>query len=138
MADTYKIPIHELLLAMSGGAGRVSTDSGPNKPNAGRVKLSFEHSAPNKPHERNTLVLPNLLRTRRNSLPDWRDHFEEAQRLNRSRCFLTSWETNFVADLIARGMRWPSPKQAIVIIRILEKAAVFGAASAAADWEDAP
>ena len=40
--------------------------------------------------------------------------------------------------LITRGTRWPSPKQAVVIIRVLEKAGVFSAASADADWEDVP
>ena len=70
--------------------------------------------------------------------PEWRDRFAKAQQLNRSLCFLTTWETNFVADLIARGTRWPSPKQAVVILRILEKAGAFSAASADADWEDVP
>jgi hypothetical protein len=43
-------------------------------------------------------------------------------------------ETNFVA----RGTRWPSPSQAVVIVRILEKAGAFSIASADADWEDVP
>jgi hypothetical protein len=47
-------------------------------------------------------------------------------------------ETNFVADLITRGTRWPSPSQAVVIVRILEKAGAFSTASADADWEDVP
>ena len=49
MADDYKMPIHELLLAAgSGGQVQVSTDSGPNKRNAERAKLSFGRSEPNK------------------------------------------------------------------------------------------
>ena len=95
---------------------RASTDSGPNKRSAERVKLSCGRSGPNKPRRGETHTSCRAcIRTRRNSPPDWRDRFKEAQQLNRSRCFLTAWETNFVADLIDRGTRWPSPKQAVVI-----------------------
>ena len=42
-------------------------------------------------------------------------------------------------DLIERGTRWPSPKQAVIILRILEKAGAYSATSAEDDdWEDAP
>ena len=118
------------------GQDQVSTDSGPNRRNAERAKLICGRSEPNKQPGRNdpdepTPDAPKLP-------PEWRDRFAKAQQLNHSLCFLTSWETNFVADLIARGTRWPSPKQAVVIVRILEKAAAFSASSADADWEDAP
>ena len=69
---------------------------------------------------------------------EWWDRFAKAQQLNRSLCFLTTCETNFVAELITRGTRWPSPSQAVVIIRIPEKAGAFSAASADGDWEDVP
>ena len=71
--------------------------------------------------------------------PDWRSLFKGADERNRSRRFLTSWETNFVADVIDRGTRWPSPKQAVIILRILEKAGAYSATSSQAeddDWED--
>ena len=71
--------------------------------------------------------------------PDWQKLFKETNERNRSRQFLTSWETNFVSDLIERGTRWPSPKQAVIILRILEKAGAYSAMSAEDDdWEDAP
>ena len=71
--------------------------------------------------------------------PDWRGLFKGADERNRSRQFLTSWEAGFVSDLIERGTRWPSPKQAVIILRILEKAGAYSATSAEDDdWEDAP
>jgi hypothetical protein len=41
--------------------------------------------------------------------------------------------------LIERGTRWPSPKQAVIILRILEKAGAYSATSGQTeddDWED--
>jgi hypothetical protein len=68
-----------------------------------------------------------------------RQRAEQAEhRAREARFFLTSWETNFVSDLIARGTRRPSPKQALIILRILNKAKAFSAASADSEWEDAP
>ena len=119
------------------GRIRSSTDSGPNKRNAERAKLSCERTEPSKQPE--TLHgsaepdpdAPKLP-------PDWRTASWRRKNSIGRRCFLTSWETNFVADLIARGTRWPSPKQAVVILRILEKAGAFGAASADAIGKMSP
>jgi hypothetical protein len=114
MADNYKVPIHELLLA-NGSSG------------AGSNSEQAQNPDPAEPGPK----LPS----------NWRALFAKAQQLNGSRFFLTTWESNFVADLIARGTRFPSPKQAGVIARILEKAAVFSSrttGAAAEDWEDVP
>ena len=140
MADAYKIPIHELLLDSGGTdaasssfdrqraeqAERAAREAELRARRAEQAARDAQYGRPAEP-DPDAPKLP----------PDWRDLFKEAQRLNRSRCFLTSWETNFVADVIDRGTRWPSPKQAIAIIRILEKAGAFSAASDGADWEDA-
>ena len=98
------------------------------------MKLNCGLSAPSK--RPGAHVLPNPP-TRPNS-PGLAGPLRGGAEAEHSRFFLTAWETDFVADLIARGTRWPSPKQAVVILRILEKADAFGAASAAADWEDVP
>jgi hypothetical protein len=71
-----------------------------------------------------------------NPPPDWRKLFRGADERNRSRQFLTSWETNFVSDLIERGTRWPSPKQAVIILRILEKAGAYSATSSQTEDDD--
>ena len=71
--------------------------------------------------------------------PDWRSCSKKSDERNRSRRFLTSWEADFVSDLIERGTRWPPPKQAVIILRILEKAGAYSATSGQAeddDWED--
>jgi hypothetical protein len=141
MADTYKIPIHELLLDSGGAVAASSSFDRPRAEQAERAAREAElrarraeQAARDAQYGRPAEPDPDAPK-----LPaDWRDHFKEAQRLNRSRCFLTSWETNFVADVIDRGTRWPSPKQAVVIIRILEKAGAFSASSAGEDWEDLP
>jgi hypothetical protein len=115
MADNYRIPIHELLLANGAGS------------NSEQATRKAQKSDPAEPGPE----LPS----------NWRALFAEAQQLNGSRFFLTAWESNFAADLIARGTRFPSPKQVAVIARILEKAAVFNSqttSAAAEDWEDAP
>jgi hypothetical protein len=127
MADAYKIPIHELLL---GSGGAVTASSSFDRQRAEQAEQAARDAQYGRPAEPDPDA-PKLP-------PTWRDQFKEAQRLNRSRCFLTSWETNFVADVIDRGTRWPSPKQAVVIVRILEKASAFSASSADADWEDVP
>ena len=140
MADSSKIRIDELLLdAGSGGTGS----------NFDRQRAEW---AEREAREANLRAQPaeQAAREARRAHPDeaapdtpklpadWRDCFARAKELNQSRYFLTSWEANFVAELITRGTRWPSPKQAVVIIRVLEKAGVFSAASADADWEDVP
>jgi hypothetical protein len=139
MADAYKIPIHELLLDSGGTVAASSSFDRQRAEHAERAAREAElrarraeQAARDAQYGRPAEPDPDAPKLP----PDWRDHFKEAQQLNRSRCFLTSWETTFVSDLIARGTRWPSPKQAVVIIRILEKARVFGAASADADWDD--
>ena len=125
MADNYKVPIHELLLANGSNGAESSFDW----LRAERAAREAQHARPAEP-DPTTPKLP----------PDWRARFAEAQQLNDSRFFLTTWETNFVADLIARGTRFPSPKQAAVIARILEKTAAFRptASADAEDWEDIP
>jgi hypothetical protein len=142
MADNYKVPIHELLLANgSGGAGssfdqqraeqeeRKAREADLRAQRAEQAAREAQHTRPGE----SALDAPKLP-------PEWRDHFAAAQQLNASSFFLTSWESNFVADLIARGTRFPSPKQVAVIARILEKAAVFNSQTTSAateDWEDA-
>ena len=139
MADNYKVPIHELLLgAGSSGAGsnfdRQRAERAERKAREAELRAQRAEQAAREAHARPAEPDPEAPELP----PDWRDRFAKAQELNRSRFFLTAWETNFVSDLIARGTRWPSPKQAVVIVRILEKAAAFSAASADADWEDVP
>jgi hypothetical protein len=141
MADAYKIPIHELLLDSGGTVAASSSFDRQRAEQAERAAREAElrarraeQAARDAQYGRPAEPDPDAPKLP----PDWRDHFKEAQRLNRSRCFLTSWETNFVADVIDRGTRWPSPKQAVVIIRILEKAGASSASSADADWEDVP
>jgi hypothetical protein len=142
MADSYKIPIHEFLLANgSGGAGpnfdRQRAEQAERKAREAELRAQrAEQAAREAQHARPDEPWPDAPKPP----PEWRDRFQKAQELNRSHCFLTSWETNFVADVIDRGTRWPSPKQAVVIDRILEKAAVFSSRTtnaAAEDWEDA-
>ena len=140
MADAHSTPIHELLLAAgSGGTGssfdrqraeqaeRRAREADLRAQRAEQAARETQHTGPAEPDPTAT-KLP----------PEWRDRFTKAQELNRARFFLTSWESNFVAELLARGTRWPSPKQAVIILRILDKAKAFGAASADADWEDTP
>src|SRR5580698_3153185 len=102
MADNYKVPIHEFLLANG------SDGAGSNSEQAARKAQNPDPAEPGP-------KLPS----------NWRALFTEAQQLNSSKFLLTAWESNFVADLIARGTCFPSPKYAAVIARILEKAAVF-------------
>ena len=142
IADEYKIPIHELLLGAGNGAGQGSTYDRQRAEQAERRAREAElraqraeqaaretrHTPPAEP-DPDMPILPT----------DWRDRFLKAQERNQSRRFLTSWETNFLDDLIDRGTRWPSPKQAAIILRVLEKAGVYSAASSQAeddDWED--
>jgi hypothetical protein len=141
MANAYRIPIHELLLDSGGTvaasssfdrqraeqAERAAREAELRARRAEQAARDAQYGRPTEPD----LDAPKLP-------PEWRDRFLKVQELNRSRCFLTSWEKSFVADVIDRGTRWPSPKQTIVIIHILEKAGAFSAASAGEDWEDAP
>ena len=139
MADAYKVRIDELLLAVeTAGAGsffdRQRAEQAERRAREAELRAQRAEQAARAQNTRPAEpdpVAPKLP-------PDWRDHFKEAHRLNQSRCFLTAWETNFVADLIDRGTRWPSPKQAVVIDRILKKADARSTASADADWEDVP
>jgi len=102
------------------------------------LKLHCERNAPNKQLGKTATSnepdpeMPNLP-------PNWRSLFKGAEERNRSTRFLTSWETTFVTDVLERGTRWPSPKQAVVILRVLEKAGAYSATSNQADdddWED--
>jgi hypothetical protein len=134
MADADRVPIHELLLGDgSGGAGssfeRQRAEQAERR--AREAELRAQRAEQRTRSDEPAPDAPELP-------PGWWPHFVEVQELNRSRFFLTSWETNFVSDLIARGTRRPSPKQALIILRILNKAKAFGAASADSDWEDAP
>jgi hypothetical protein len=140
MADAFKIPIHELLLD-SGGTGAASSsfdrqraEQAERRAREAELRAQRAEQAAREQHARPAEPDPDAPTLP----PEWRDRFLKAQELNRSLCFLTSWEANFVADLIARGTGWPSPKQAVVIIRILEKTVAFSATSAGADWEDVP
>ena len=140
--DEYKIPIHELLLGAGNGAGQGSnnydrmraeqaerrTRDAEAALRAQRAEAARKTPTSNEPDPE----MPNLP-------PDWRTLFKGAEERNRSRRFLTSWETTSVSDVIERGTRWPSPKQAVIILRILEKAGAYSATSSQSeddDWED--
>jgi hypothetical protein len=138
LADNLKVPIHELLLADNGNgssfdraraeqAEREARDANLRAQQAEQAAREARRPNPAEPDP----TPPKLP-------PDWRETFAAAEELNRSSFFLTGWESNFVTDLIARGTRFPSPKQAIVIVRILEKVAAFRptASPHAEDWED--
>lgn len=141
MADAYKIPIHELLLDSGGTVAASSSFDRQRAEHAERAAREAElraqraeKAARDAQYGRPAEPDPDAPK-----LPfDWRERFARAQKINQSRYFLTSWETNFVDDVLARGTRWPSSKQILVITRILEKAHTFNAASADADWEDVP
>jgi hypothetical protein len=139
IADEYRMPIHELILGAGGGAGQSSNNYDRMRAEqaerrardaelrAQRAEAARKTPTSNEPDPE----MPELP-------PDWRKLFKETDERNRSRQFLTSWETNFVSDLIERGTRWPSPKQAAIILRVLEKAGAHSATSAEDDdWEDA-
>ena len=134
MADAYRTPIQELLLpnGTESSFDRQRAEQAERRAREAelRAQLAEQAARAQRPAEP-TPDAPPLP-------PEWRDRFAEAQQLNNALSFLTSWEASFAADLIARGTRWPSPKQAVVIIRILAKAKTFGAASAGAEWEDTP
>jgi hypothetical protein len=139
MADSYKVPIHELILGGTGGsdldrlraerAEREAYEANLRAQRAEQASRATQAPGPAEPDP----SMPKLP-------ADWRTLFVEALQLNASRSFLTEWAQNFVSDLIARGTRWPSPKQAVVIVRILAKAAVFGPTTSSSDddWEDIP
>jgi hypothetical protein len=134
MADTHKVPIHELLLgAENDTAGSVFDRQRAEQAErrAREAELRAQRAEQRTRSDEPAPDAPELP-------PGWWPHFVEVQELNRSRFFLTSWETNFVSDLIALGTRRSSPKQALIILRILNKAKAFDAASADSDWEDAP
>jgi hypothetical protein len=142
IADEYRMPIHELILGAGNGAGQGSNNYDRMRAEqaerrareaeaalrAQRAEAARKTPTSNEPDPE----MPSLP-------PDWRKLFKGADERNRARQFLTSWETNFVSDLIERGTRWPSPKQAVIILRILEKAGAHSATSSQAeddDWED--
>ena len=147
IADEYRIPIHELLLGAGNRAGQGSSydhhqaaeaerraDMAERRAREAEARAQRAEQATRKTTTSNEPdpEMPELP-------PDWQKLFKETNERNRSRQFLTSWETNFVSDLIERGTRWPSPKQAVIILRILEKAGAYSAMSAEDDdWEDAP
>ena len=121
MADSYKSPIHEFLLGENSDQQRVELAERRAREAELRAQRA-ERAQAHTPADPDAPKLPI----------GWRDRFTEARALNLSLRFLTAWETEFVANLIERGVRWPSPKQAVVIIRILEKAKMFGTANAGA------
>jgi hypothetical protein len=147
IADEYKVPIHELLLGAS-GVGQGSSYDRHQAAEAERRAHVAERRA--REAELRAQRAEQAAREAKNTRPaepepdapklpfDWRQRFAKAQEINQSHCFLTSWETTFVDDVLARRTRSPSPKQAIVIIRILEKTHTFNTASTDADWEDVP
>ena len=139
LANTYKIPIHELLLGAGGGAGQSSNNYDRMRAEQAERRAREAELRAQQAEQAARQTRPAEPDPDTPKLPfDWRERFARAQERNQSRYFLTSWEANFVTDLIARGTRCPSPKQTVVIIRILEKAHTFSTASADADWEDVP
>jgi hypothetical protein len=138
IADEYKVPIHELLLpGINGGQG--STYDRMRAEQAERRARDAELRAQRAEGARKTTTSDTPDPDMPELPPDWRKLFKGADERNRSRQFLTSWETNFVSDLIERGTRWPSPKQAVIILRILEKAGAYSATNNQSeddDWED--
>ena len=143
IADEYRMPIHELILGAGGGAGqssnnydRMRAEQAERRARDAEAALRAQRAeqatrktaTSNEPDPE----MPNLP-------PNWRSLFKGAEERNRSTRFLTSWETTFVTDVLERGTRWPSPKQAVVILRVLEKAGAYSATSNQADdddWED--
>jgi hypothetical protein len=82
MAGAYRVPIHELLLGDgSGGAG-----SSFDRQRAEQAAREARRTRPGEPAA-DAAKLPG----------EWWDRFAKAQQLNRSLCFLTTCETNFVA-----------------------------------------
>jgi hypothetical protein len=133
MADIYKVPIHELLLANGNNesgssfdrqrAERAEREAHAANLRAQKAEQAAREAQRARPAEPDPIApeLPS----------NWRDAFAAI----RSASFLTIWETDFVANLLSDPRR-PSPKRAVVIVRILEKAAMFSRQSADADWED--
>ena len=80
MADNYKVPIHELLLA----------DEKAHRAEHAAREAQFAH-----PAEPDSMT-PKLP-------PDWRELFATAEQLNRSSFVVTGWEANFVAGLLTAG-----------------------------------
>jgi hypothetical protein len=114
MAESYRVPIHEFLLADgSGGAGskidRQRAEQAEHKAREAELRAQRAEQAARAQHARPAEPAPDAPKLP----PDWRDRFLKAQELNPSLCFLTTWEATFVDDLITRGTRWPSPKQAV-------------------------
>jgi hypothetical protein len=146
IADEYKVPIHELLLGAGNGAGQGSSYDRHQAAEAERRAYVAERRAREAEARAQRAEAARKTPTSNEpdpempSLPpDWRDLFKETDERNRSRRFLSSWEAGFVSNLIERGTRWPSPKQAVIILRILEKAGAYSATSGQTeddDWED--
>jgi hypothetical protein len=142
IADEYRVPIHELILGAGGGAGqssnnydRMRAEQAERRARDAEAALRAQQAASARKTPTSNEPDPEMPELP----PDWRKLFKGADERNRSRQFLTSWEKNFVSDLIERGTRWPSPKQAVIILRILEKAGAYSATSSQAeddDWED--
>lgn len=138
MADSHKAPLHELILANESDeasssfdrqraerAEREAREANARAQRAEQAARETQHARPAEP-DPDAPKLP----------PDWRELFADAQQKNNLRVFLTTWETNFVDDLILRGTHFPSPKQAVVILRILAKTAARKRSTTGADWED--
>jgi hypothetical protein len=139
MANSYRIPIHELLLSGNNRTEssfdrlRAEREACEANLRAERAEQAGREAQPAHPAKPDPTV-PELP-------PNWREFFAAAEQRNRSLFFPTAWESNFVTDLIARGTRWASPKQTVIIARILEKAAVLNSRTTGAvaeDWEDIP
>jgi hypothetical protein len=139
IADEYRMPIHELILGARGGAGQSSNNYDRMRAEQAERRARDAEAALRAQRAEEVRKTPtsNEPDPEMPSLPpDWRKLFKGADERNRARQFLTSWETNFVSDLIERGTRWPSPKQAAIILRVLEKAGAYRAKSSQAEDDD--
>ena len=91
MADAYKVPIHEFLLAdESGGAGsnfdRQRAEQAERKAREAELRAQRAEQAAWAQHARPDEPPPDAPKLP----PEWRDRFLKTQELNRSMCFLTT------------------------------------------------
>jgi hypothetical protein len=139
MADTYRVPIHELLLTEeTDGTGsdfnRQRAERAEQEARDANLRAQRAEQAARENRARSTTPDPPMP-----ELPaGWRELFAKAQQLNSSRSSLSAWEATFVGDLVERGTFFPSPKQAVVIVRILKKIGLNALTPdvEAEDWED--
>jgi hypothetical protein len=121
MADAHGLKIHELLIGdVSPPAGsaydRQRAEQDELRAREAELRAQrAEQAARYAPRYNELTDAPDLP-------SNWRAQFTALQQFNISMPFLTNWETGFVSDVLVRRMRSPSPKQAVVILRIIEKA----------------